>query len=84
LIPSYLAQYVKADSAQKHKIMKILVSNCELKGVNTRIYWNKPFDILFEIGQEKKWGTVIYELRTFFMNASLNIQMKELRSAIPA
>jgi len=49
-------QYVKADSAQKHRIMKILVSNCELKGVNTRIYWNKLFDILFEMGQEKKWG----------------------------
>jgi hypothetical protein len=31
-------QYVKADSAKKHRIMKILVSNCELKGVNTRIY----------------------------------------------
>jgi len=55
-------QYVKADPAQKHRIMKILVSNCELKGVNTRIYWNKPFDILFEMGQNKKWGTVIYEL----------------------
>ena len=36
--------------------MKILVSNCELKGINTRIYWNKPFDILFELGESKKWG----------------------------
>jgi len=77
-------QYVKADSAQKHRIMKILVSNCELKGVNTRIYWNKPFDILFEMGQNKKWGTVIYELRTFFMNAGLNSQLRQLRLAILA
>jgi hypothetical protein len=49
-------QYVKADPAQKQRIMKILVPNWELKGVNTRIYWNKPFDILFEMGQTKKWG----------------------------
>jgi len=77
-------QYVKADPAQQHKIMKILVSNCELKGVNTRIYWNKPFDILFEIGREKKWGTVIYELRTFFMNARLNNQLRQFCSTNPA
>jgi hypothetical protein len=31
-------QYVKADSAQKQRIMKILVSKCELKGVTTRNY----------------------------------------------
>ena len=49
-------QYVKANSEQKQKIMKILVSNWELKDVNTRIYWNKPFDMLFEMGQTKKWG----------------------------
>jgi hypothetical protein len=30
-------------SARADRIMKILVSNCELKGVNTRIYWNKLF-----------------------------------------
>ena len=35
------------------KILFFWLSNCELTGVNTRIYWNKPFDILFEIGQEK-------------------------------
>jgi len=49
-------QYVKADPAQKQRIMKILVSNWELKGVNTTIYWNKPFDILFEMGETQKWG----------------------------
>lgn len=60
-------QYVKADPAQKHRIMKILVSNCELKGVNTRIYWNKPFDILFEMGQTQKWGRWLDQVRTCFM-----------------
>ena len=59
------------------------LSNCELKGVTSRNYWNKPFDILFEIGQEKKWGTVIYELRTFFAKSSLSNQLKQLRLAVP-
>ena len=77
-------QFVKANSEQKHRIMKILVSNCELKGVNTRIYWNKPFDILLEMRQTQKWGTVIYELRTFFLRASLITQLRQLRLAIPA
>ena len=62
-------QYVKADSTQKQRIMKILVSNCELKGVNTRIYWNKPFDILFEIGETKKWGRWLDQVRTCFVRA---------------
>ena len=26
------------------------------KGANTSFYWNKPFDILFEMGQTGKWG----------------------------
>jgi len=74
-------QYVRADSEQKHGIMKILISNCERKGVNTRIYWNKPFDRLFEIGREKEWGTEVYELRTYFLNVRLNIHLKELQLA---
>ncbi len=49
-------QYVRADPMQKQRILKILASKCELKGVNTKIYWNKPFDILFDLGQTKKWG----------------------------
>lgn len=60
------------------------LSNREPKVVNIRMYWNKPFDILFEMGQEKKWGTAIYELRTLFMNASLNNHLKQLRLAISA
>jgi len=75
-------QYVKADPAQKQRIMKILVSNCELKGVTTRIYWNKPFDILFEMGREKKWGTVIYELRTSLEGIPLANCLREMRQTL--
>jgi hypothetical protein len=49
-------QYDKGTVEQKAKIMNILLYNCELKGKNTVFYWNKPFDILFEMGQNQKWG----------------------------
>jgi len=65
-------QYVKANSEQKHRIMKILVSNCELKGVNTRIYWNKPFDILFEMGRTQKWGARVSEFITSIKRQSIS------------
>ena len=48
-------QYDKGTVEQKAKIMNILLYNCELKGKNTVFCWNKPFDILFEMGQYKKW-----------------------------
>ncbi|UCC41902.1 MAG: recombinase zinc beta ribbon domain-containing protein [Candidatus Aminicenantes bacterium] len=53
-------QYIRASKEQKSKILKILVSNVELKGVNTSFYWNKPFDILFELGQTDKRGPSRY------------------------
>ena len=71
-------QCVRADSAQKQRIMKILVSKWELKGVNTRIYWNKPFDILFKLGETKRWGTVIYELRTALRGIALADRIREM------
>jgi site-specific DNA recombinase len=49
-------QYDRATLEQKSKIMKVLLLNCELKGASTRYYWNKPFDLLFELGKTKKWG----------------------------
>jgi hypothetical protein len=57
-------QYVEADSSQKQRIMKILVSKCELKGVTTRFYWNKPFDIFSKMGETKKWGRWLDQVRT--------------------
>jgi hypothetical protein len=48
--------YQKANLEDKAKVLSILLSNCELKGVETSFYWNKPFDILFEMGQTEKWG----------------------------
>ncbi len=49
-------QYVKANLEQKAKILKALLSSCKLQGVNTSFYWNKPFDILFEMGKTQRWG----------------------------
>jgi len=65
LLQNIKSQYDKASLEQKAKIMKILLLNCELKGANTRFYWNKPFDILFELGKTKRWGpTGCYERPT--------------------
>lgn len=74
-------QYDKGTIEQKAKIMNILLYNCELKGKNTTFYWNKPFDILFEMGQTKRWGTVIYELRTAPRGISLANCLREMRQA---
>ena len=48
--------YVKAKLEDKAKILKILSSNCTLKGVSVTFHWNKPFDILFKLGQSKEKG----------------------------
>ena len=57
-------QYLRANLENKSKILKILLSNCELKGVNTSFYWNKPFDILFELGKSEKRGSSQANYRT--------------------
>jgi len=49
-------QYDAADMEQKSKILKILLQNCELKGLTATFHWNKPFDLLYEMGQNEKWG----------------------------
>jgi hypothetical protein len=49
-------QCVRANLENKVKMLKIMLSNCELKGVNTSFYWNKPFDILFELGKTENRG----------------------------
>lgn len=48
--------YLRANMEQKSKMLKILSSNLELKGVNTSFYWNKPFDILYELGESENRG----------------------------
>jgi len=48
--------YVRSDFIQRSALLGILLSNCELKGVNTSFHWNKPFDILLEMGQNEKRG----------------------------
>ena len=50
------SQYLRANLEHKAKMLKILLSNCELKGVSTSFQWNKPFDVLFEMRQTGKWG----------------------------
>jgi len=49
--------YENANFENKAKILNVLLSNCELKGASTSFYWNKPFDILFEMGETEKWGS---------------------------
>ena len=58
----------------KSKILRILLSNCELKGINTSIYWNKPFDILLELGQTENRGGLTHELKTFLRQVSVDFQ----------
>ncbi len=61
-------QYLRANLENKSKILKILLSNCKLKGVNTSFYWNKPFDILFELGQNENRGPSGYKVITKFVD----------------
>ena len=48
--------YLRANMEQKSKMLKILSSNLELKGVNTSFHWNKPFDILYKSGESENRG----------------------------
>lgn len=48
--------YLRANMEQKSKMLKILSSNLELKGVNSSFHWNKPFDILYKLGESENRG----------------------------
>jgi site-specific DNA recombinase len=56
LVKDIKNQYDAADMEQKSKILKALVLNCEIKGLTATFRWNKPFDILYDMGQKEKWG----------------------------
>ncbi len=56
LMQSIKNVYLKADMEDKAKILRLLLQNCTLKGVNIRFYWNSPFDLLIKLGQTNKRG----------------------------
>ena len=56
LVQDIKNQYLKADMEQKSKMLKILLSNLELKGVDSSFHWNKPFDILYKLGESENRG----------------------------
>ena len=70
--------YVKAKLEDKAKILKILSSNCTLKGVSVTFHWNKPFDILFKLGQSKEKGELIVNFRTFLRQTSVAPLIQQL------
>ncbi len=82
LVQDIKNQYVKANMEQKSKMLKILCSNLELKGVNSCYNWNKPFDILYELGQSEDRGGLIHELRTFFSHISLSPLIQQLSQLV--
>ena len=63
--------YVKAKLEDKAKILKILSSNCTLMGASVTFHWNRPFDILFKLGQSKEKGELIVNFRTFLRQTSI-------------
>jgi hypothetical protein len=97
LLKGFKDTYLKSDFETKAKILSVVLNKVILKGEDTYFIWKQPFGFLFDISKLAKekgetqpfiksalWGTVIYELRTLFMSASLNNHLKQLRLAIPA
>ena len=48
--------YLRADIEGKAKILRLMLSNCTLKDVSIRFYWNSPFDLLVNLGRSNVRG----------------------------
>ena len=78
LMQSIKNVYIKADMEDKAKILRLLLQNCTLKGVNIRFYWNSPFDLLIKLGQTNKRGRLLNEVRTFLRHFSIAPLIQQL------
>lgn len=59
-----------------NKILK--KGKVKLKGVNSCYNWNKPFDILYELGQSEDRGELMSNFRTFLRQTSIAPQIQQL------
>ncbi len=60
--------YAGANTDEKRKILKLLLSNIELDGKNIIFTLKKPFDTLVSISNGSLWLSTLFEVRTLIVD----------------
>jgi hypothetical protein len=47
--------YLRQNSAEKAKLLKIVLSNCAINATNVYPAYRKPFDLIFQAAQSEQW-----------------------------
>jgi hypothetical protein len=46
---------VRQNSAEKAKLLRIVLSNCTINAANVHPTYRKPFDLIFQAAQTERW-----------------------------
>src|SRR5438876_3294352 len=62
--------YLTQNPAEQAKLLRLVLLNCAVDGVNVRPTYRRPFDLIFQRAKNEQWSALADDFRTFLASTT--------------